>query len=514
MAQTRILGDRYEIRSLLGTGGMASVYLGYDRVLDRPVAVKVLSRQFANDATFVERFRREAQAAAALNHPNVVSVFDTGSDGDIHYIVMEYVQGRTLSDIIRDEGPLLPERAAEIAEGMAAALSFAHRAGLVHRDVKPANVMITPSGDVKVMDFGIARAQTGDSLTRTESVLGTATYFSPEQAKGEAVDARSDIYALGVVLNEMLTGRPPFTGDTAVTVAMKHVRDEPAPPSRANPDVPPPLDAIVLKCLAKNPENRYQTAQELAADLSRFRAGRPVTATPVMAAAAATQVVPRAEGTQVMATTTEEQDSGRAWRIAFIVGGIVVALGLIAWFLISSLSPTETKVRVPDVTGQLASAACDQIEAQHLKCDRTQKENSDTVDKNFVISYDPTGEVPQGTTIHLVVSSGKKQVFVPNVVCLTYSEAQNELQSAGFTVVRGGTAPNKACNTPGMVAKQDPASPNGQTKAPEGSVVRLFTVPQATTPPPTTPPPTTPPPTTPPPTSPPPTSPPASAPPE
>src|SRR5947208_7997941 len=207
MAETRVLGDRYEIKSLLGTGGMASVYLGTDRVLDRPVAVKVLSRQFANDATFVERFRREAQAAAALNHPNVVSVFDTGSDGDIQYIVMEYVQGRSLSDIIRDEGPLLPERAAEIAEGVAAGLSFAHRAGLVHRDIKPANVMITPTGDVKVMDFGIARAQTADSLTRTESVLGTATYFSPEQAKGEGVDARSDIYALGCVLNEMLTGR-------------------------------------------------------------------------------------------------------------------------------------------------------------------------------------------------------------------------------------------------------------------------------------------------------------------
>jgi serine/threonine-protein kinase len=479
MAETRVLGDRYEIRSLLGTGGMASVYLGTDRVLDRPVAVKVLARQFAADASFVERFRREAQSAAGLNHPNIVSVFDTGSDGDVHYIVMEYVQGHTLADVIRDQGPLLPERAAEIAEGVAAALAFAHRAGLVHRDVKPANVMITSTGDVKVMDFGIARAQAGDSLTRTESVLGTATYFSPEQAKGEGVDARSDIYALGCVLFEMLAGRPPFTGDTAVTVAMKHVRDEPEPPSVANLDVPPPLDAITMKCLAKNPANRYQTANELAADLGRFRAGQPVSATPVLAAGAPTQVVQRAGGTEALPPTQapKERNPGR---IALIVIGIVLAVGLLAFFLVRALQPEEPLVAVPDVTGKLASAACDQIEQLNLKCDRSEKQTDPEVPKGNVISYSPTGQVPEGTTIRLVVSSGKPQKFVPNVVCLPFAEARAELEAAGFTVIRAGTDTNKDCPTQGMVARQDPASPDGQTKRAEGSVVRLFTVPQPT----------------------------------
>jgi serine/threonine-protein kinase len=482
MAETRVLGNRYEIRSLLGTGGMASVYLGTDRVLDRPVAVKVLARQFAGDASFVERFRREAQAAAGLNHPNLVSVFDTGSDGDIHYIVMEYVQGRTLADVIRDEGPLHPQRAAEVAEGVAAALAFAHRAGLVHRDVKPANVMITTSGDVKVMDFGIARAQSGDSLTRTESVLGTATYFSPEQAKGESVDARSDIYALGCVLWEMLGGRPPFTGDTAVTVAMKHVRDEPAPPSSVNPDVPPPLDAITLKAMAKNPANRYQTANEMAADLERFRNGQPVSATPVMGAVAATQVVPRAGGTEALPPTRSgtAANDRQPWKIALIVTAIVLVVALLAFFLVRALQPEEPLVAVPNVTGKLASAACDQLEQLHLKCDRSTKQTDPDVPKGNVISYSPTGSVPEGTTIELVVSSGKPQKFVPNVVCLSFSEARTELEAAGFTVIRAGSDANKDCPTPGMVARQDPASPDGQTKAAEGSVVRLFTVPEPT----------------------------------
>src|SRR5437899_2878717 len=483
MAETRRLGERYEIGSLLGSGGMASVYLGTDRVLNRPVAIKVLARQFAGDATFVERFRREAQAAAALNHPNVVSVFDTGSDGDVHYIVMEYVQGRTLADLNRDEGPLLPERAAEIAEGVAAALAFSHRAGLVHRDVKPANVMITPAGDVKVMDFGIARAQAADSLTRTESVLGTATYFSPEQATGEGVDARSDIYALGCVLYEMLTGRPPFTGDTAVTVAFKHVREEPIPPSRANPDVPPPLDATVMKCLAKNPANRYQTAQELAADLERFRGGRPITATPVLAADQRTQVVPRAKGgTQVLprAAAHDARDARRPWNIALIVGAIIVVIALIAFFLVRLLSPSQPLVKVPDVTGQLASAACDQITHLHLKCDRSTRQTDPNVPKDNVISYSPTGSVPEGTTIHLVVSSGREQRFVPNVVCETVDAAKADLRAQGFVPIRAGNASNPACPTPGMVAEQFPPSPDGKTKRPVGSTVRLYVVPQPT----------------------------------
>src|SRR5437867_6067839 len=219
MADEKVLAGRYELDRVLGHGGMAEVYLGTDRVLGRPVAVKILADRFARDGSFVARFRREAQSAAALNHPNVVSVFDTGSDDGTHYIVMEYVKGKTLSQVIREDAPLLPERAVEITQGVAQALAFAHRAGIIHRDVKPGNIMLTPHGDVKVMDFGIARATTSESLTQTATVLGTATYFSPEQAQGAAVDARSDIYSLGVVLYEMLTAVPPFSGDSPVTIA-------------------------------------------------------------------------------------------------------------------------------------------------------------------------------------------------------------------------------------------------------------------------------------------------------
>ncbi|TMK98775.1 MAG: serine/threonine protein kinase, partial [Actinobacteria bacterium] len=239
---------------------MAQVYLGTDRVLGRNVAVKVLGPEFARDDSFVTRFRREAQAAAALTHPNVVGVFDTGSDDGTHFIVMEYVQGKTLAQVITEDAPLLPERAAEIAEAASTGLAFAHKQGIIHRDVKPGNIMLTPAGDVKVMDFGIARATTSDSITQTATVLGTATYFSPEQAQGARVDARSDIYSLGCVLYEMLTAQPPFSADTAVAVAYKHVQENPVPPSALNPDVPASLDAIVMKCLGKNPDNRYQSA--------------------------------------------------------------------------------------------------------------------------------------------------------------------------------------------------------------------------------------------------------------
>src|SRR5438445_6238107 len=293
MADQKVLSGRYELGNVLGRGGMAEVYVGTDRVLGRRIAVKILADRFAKDSSFVARFRREAQSAAALNHPNVVSVFDTGSDDGTHFIVMEYVQGKTLSQVLRDGSALMPERAVEITEGVAEALAFAHQAGIVHRDVKPGNIMLTPAGDVKVMDFGIARATTSESLTQTATVLGTATYFSPEQAQGESVDARSDIYSLGCVLYEMLTAHPPFAGDTPVAVAYKHVKEEAAAPGRLNADVPPALDAIVMKYLAKNPANRYQSVDELLQDLRRFEAGLPVAATPLLAPEA-TEIVDRA----------------------------------------------------------------------------------------------------------------------------------------------------------------------------------------------------------------------------
>src|SRR6266516_552265 len=288
MSTPRLLSNRYELGETLGYGGMSEVHRGRDVRLGREVAVKVLRADLARDPQFQERFRREAQNAAALNHPAIVAVYDTGETrtdyGPLPYIVMEYVDGRTLRDIVKTEGPLPGQRAMEIMADVSAALDFSHRHGIVHRDVKPANVMITKNGAVKVMDFGIARAVADGqaAVTQTAAVIGTAQYLSPEQARGEAVDARSDVYAAGCVLFELLTGHPPFVGDNPVSVAYQHVREDPRPPSTSNRDVTPDIDAVVLTALAKNRANRYQSAAEMRGDLLRAASGRPVLATPVL----------------------------------------------------------------------------------------------------------------------------------------------------------------------------------------------------------------------------------------
>src|SRR4051794_31170415 len=277
-SDTRVFANRYELGDAIGHGGMADVFLAHDRLLDRDVAVKVLASAFASDPTNFERFRREAQSAAGLNHPNIVAVYDWGEADDTSYIVMEYVPGQTLRELMQAYGRLSPTEAARIAAEIADALSFAHAHGVVHRDVKPGNVLITPQGQVKVTDFGIARAESGDPLTKTGSVLGTATYFSPEQAQGFPLDGRSDVYALGVVLYEMLTGVAPFTANTPVSIAYKHVREAPAPPSTIVPELAGAMDHIVLTAMAKDVDERYQSAQDMRADLLRFERGRPLVA--------------------------------------------------------------------------------------------------------------------------------------------------------------------------------------------------------------------------------------------
>ena len=311
MSEPHRIGGRYEVGELLGRGGMAEVRKGTDVRLGRTVAIKRLRTDLASDATFQARFRREAQSAASLNHPAIVSVYDTGEEMSTDgsnvaqpYIVMEYVAGRTLRDIIREGRKILPERALEITSGVLAALDYSHRAGIIHRDIKPGNVMLTPSGDVKVMDFGIARAvsDASNTMTQTAAVVGTAQYLSPEQARGETVDSRSDVYSTGCQLYELLTGRPPFVGDSPVSVAYQHVREQAPPPSSLDEDLTPEIDAIVMKSLAKNVGDRYPSAAAMKADIDRYLAGQPVQAPAVAAVAAPTGVMGATDYTQVTDT--------------------------------------------------------------------------------------------------------------------------------------------------------------------------------------------------------------------
>jgi eukaryotic-like serine/threonine-protein kinase len=467
----RVLNGRYEIESVLGQGGMAKVFKGTDQVLGRTVAIKVLSPQFTDDAQFVARFRREAQSAAALNHPNIVGVFDTGSQGDVHFIVMEYVEGRTLRDVIRSEGPLLPQRAAEIADSVARALEPAHEAGMVHRDIKPGNIMLTSDGEVKVMDFGIARTSTGDTLTQTAAVLGTASYLSPEQAQGQSVDSRSDIYSLGCVLYEMVAGRAPFTGDSPVAIAYKHVRDDPVGPSRINPDVPSDLEAVILKAMAKNPANRYQTAAELRQDLGRLLQGLPTLATPVMAGDATEMLTRPDEGTAVYTggVPPEEEERRRRRWVPWVIGLILLAaVGALAFFLLSR--PSEPAlVRVPDVIGQTEDAAIRELEEAGFTV-QTEREFSRQEERGRVFDQRPAPgqRLQESQTVTILVSRGVQQVEVPEVTGLSQEEAEAEIAQAGLQV--GSVTTQNSQTEAGIVIAQ---SPEAGTEVDRNSAVNL-----------------------------------------
>jgi eukaryotic-like serine/threonine-protein kinase len=517
MSTPRLLSNRYELAETIGYGGMSEVHKGRDVRLGRDVAVKVLRADLARDPQFQERFRREAQNAAALNHPAIVAVYDTGETkteyGPLPYIVMECVDGRTLRDIIKTQGPLSGKRAMEVMADVCAALDFSHRHGIIHRDVKPANVMITKTGAVKVMDFGIARAlHDGQAaVTQTAAVIGTAQYLSPEQARGEAVDARSDVYAAGCVLFELMTGQPPFTGDSPVAVAYQHVREEPPAPSSVNPQVSPALDSIVLKAMAKGPANRYQSAAEMRADLVRVLSGQRPSAPAVMTAedrtsimgngsAARTQVVtgrhrpasaaeePEYDAYDFEADEEAERKTRRkkALTIAAVVVVCVAVLALAAWLTTMFLSNdgSVSSAGVPKVTGMTqpeAQAALHNLGFTNPKVVLTPcapgangaKAPCTTEQIGQVIQQDPQPgtTIDKGAPVTLTVGSAPPTFSLPDESGKTQDQATADLTAKGLVV-----APNTGTDTvtdSNLIGKVSSTSPPANSQVSAGNTITL-----------------------------------------
>lgn len=484
MTTPRNLSSRYELGEILGFGGMSEVHLGRDLRLSRDVAIKVLRADLARDPTFYLRFRREAQNAAALNHPAIVAVYDTGEAetdaGPLPYIVMEYVDGDTLRDIIRTEGPLQPRRAMEVIADVCAALDFSHRNGIVHRDMKPANIMINRAGAVKVMDFGIARAISDSSspMTQTAAVIGTAQYLSPEQARGEQVDARSDVYSLGCVLYEVLTGEPPFKGDSPVAVAYQHVREDPKQPSQVNPAVPPALDSVILKAMSKNPANRYQSAAEMRSDLVRVLGGQRPSAPMVMSdedrttmfgpvdsgagtgsgyrpEPARTSTATAAPVAVPAAAPAKKSNTARNTMLSVAAVVVVGIIGAFIWSLVSN----PAKVEVPNVAGMTAQAAEAQLRGMNLDTSIQTRPDAVVAEGNVIATTPSAGSsVSEKSTVTLQVSSGPEQVQVPKLAGLSQDEAAQALNAVGL---RLAPEVDRAPSDPAQLDKvtaQDPSS--------------------------------------------------------
>ncbi|GAA5105852.1 Stk1 family PASTA domain-containing Ser/Thr kinase [Haloechinothrix salitolerans] len=504
MSTANLLSNRYELGDTLGYGGMSEVHHGHDVRLGREVAVKILRADLARDSVFQERFRREAQNSAALNHPAIVAVYDTGETdseyGPLPYIVMEYVEGRTLRDIIKTEGPLEPRRAMEVMADVCAALDFSHRHGIVHRDVKPANVMISKTGAVKVMDFGIARAiHDGQAaMTQTAAVIGTAQYLSPEQARGESVDARSDVYAAGCVLYELLTGQPPFTGDSPVAVAYQHVREDASAPSLLNPNISPELDAVVLKALTKGPANRYQSAAEMRTDLVRVLSQQRPAAPMVMTPADRTQVMGAGSSHQedydeyaqgydyddYAAIEAEERQRRRRRMIGLLALLGVAILAAILW-LADPFGSDSDVAAVPNIVGQkvdpaeiaLREAGFSDIEKEGVKCMPTAFGEAAPCDPQTdvqrVIEVNPAENTMVDVTQTITLKYGllPEEIQMPKLVGKKQAEAERIIEQNNLLLDPNvkkveNTDPNKT----GKVAKQTPAA---NEFVDEGSVVTL-----------------------------------------
>jgi serine/threonine-protein kinase len=484
---------RYALQQSIGKGGMAEVFLAQDQLLDRPVAVKRLAAEHAADASFVERFRREAQAAAKLTHPNIVGVYDYFEEGGEYFIVQEYIDGRSLAELLQAEGRLHPDRAADIAADVAAGLGAAHREGMVHRDIKAGNVLVAKDGQVKVADFGIARVFAGgdSELTQAGTVMGTATYFSPEQAQGKLVDPRSDLYSLGVVLYEMLVGQPPFSGDEPVAIAYAHVHEQPKGLREIDPALPVEIDAITLKLLAKDPANRYPSADDLRADLRRFRQGAKINEAPAVPVVAP---VPAPTAHQVDFGSYEDSryvETPR--RTGFFLLFMILIFGALAaglWYLSQQLDEERDSVTVtvPDVVGQNKDRARRELVDLGFQVE-VQREASAEVEVDVVIrqSPEPDTDADEGAVVTIVVSAGNETAPVPSVLGQDVFTATQTLEAAGFVVQQEQAEDPSEQYAEGQVWQQSPAA---GTQAALGAIViiRVVPVPPSTTTPQTLPP--------------------------
>lgn len=459
----RVFNNRYQITERIGIGGMAEVYRAQDNVLGRLVAVKVMLPQYAADPNFTQRFKQEAAAAANLQSPYIVNVYDWGQDEGTYYIVMEFVRGSDLKTAIIERGAINQRKVAEIGAQVCQALSVAHGLDIIHRDIKPQNIMVQPDGNVKVMDFGIARAK-NSVMTQTSSVLGTAHYISPEQAQGKDLTATSDIYSLGIVLYESATGRLPFDGPDAVSVAMKQVNDLPVPPREINPDIDPSLEAIIMKAIAKNPAERFATAKDMRLALNDYLAGRPVnlgegfTSAETVVMGGVVPPVGVADGTAVMpamggvnpASPTSAQRSYNAnntngkknnKKTIAIVIGIIAALAVVGGiaFALMSGGDDKDKIAVPSVVGQTVDEATAAIEEAGFELGKVEESFDDKVESGKVISQDPKGDSKQakGTKINLTVSKGTQEITVPDLTGKTAEEAQKALTVSGLKYAKG-----------------------------------------------------------------------------
>ncbi len=482
----KLLNNRYQIIERIGVGGMAEVYRATDNVLGRTVAVKVMLPQYAEDEAFAARFRQEAAAAANLSSPYIVNVYDWGQDSGTYYIVMEYVRGSDLKTAIKQRGAIAQRKVAEIGAQVCQALSVAHNMDIVHRDIKPQNIMIQPDGNVKVMDFGIARAK-NSNMSKTSAVLGTAHYISPEQAQDKEITGASDMYSLGVVLYESVTGQLPFDGADAVSVALKQVKEPPVPPSEINPDIDRSLEAIIMKALEKDPRKRFATAQEMRRALNDYLAGRPVSfdgfdsaKTAVMAnnvvppisttyANDTTKVIPATETTSYKPVNNFNggtgngknsgngtSDGGKKAIIAVAIIAALAVIGALAFFLLSGGSGGAS---VPDVTGKTRAEATETLEHAGFKVGNVTEVYSDTVESGKVISQDPKAgsSAEKGAKVNLTISQGQEKVQVPDITDMTASDARRALQQAGLKY-EAGAAEHSNTIAENHVARQNPAA--------------------------------------------------------